>query len=109
MARERAKTTGIFLHDDIAAFFAGSQMKGSFRFTFNGKFSQTDETISLEKEERLFMQFVNATPLRVYRTNYLVADSSLRLAWRSSANAMADMSFTTGNGAAAFPTKTEKP
>ena len=82
MARERARATGIFLHDDIAAFFAGSQMKGSFRFTFSGKFSQTDETISLEKEERLFMQFVNTTPLRVYRTNYLVADISLRLAGR---------------------------
>ncbi len=82
MARERARATGIFLHDDIAAFFAGSQMKGCFRFTFKGKFSQTDETISLEKEEKLFMQFINAVPLRVYRTNYLVADSSLRLAGR---------------------------
>ncbi len=82
MARERARARGVFLHEDIAAFFAGSRMKGSFRFTFNGKFSQTDETISLEKEERLFMQFINAVPLRVYRTNYLVADSSLRLAGR---------------------------
>lgn len=82
MARERARAAGIFLHDDIAAFFAGSQMKGSFRFAFNGKFSQTNETISLEKEERLFMQFINAVPLRVYRTNYLIADCSLRLAGR---------------------------
>ena len=57
-------------------------MKGSFRFTFNGKYYQADETINIEKEESLFRQFISQNPLQVYRTNFLVADSTWRLAGR---------------------------
>lgn len=80
--RERARATGIFLHKEVAAFFTGSNMKGSFRFTFNGKYYQADEIINIEKEESLFRQFISQNPLQVYRTNFLVADSTWRLAGR---------------------------
>ena len=80
--RERARATGIFLHKEVAAFFTGSNMKGSFRFTFNVKYYQADEIINIEKEESLFRQFISQNPLQVYRTNFLVADSTWRLAGR---------------------------
>ena len=80
--RERARATGIFLNKEVAAFFTGSNMKGSFRFTFNGKYFQADEIINIEKEESLFKHFISQNPLQVYRTNFLVADSTWLLAGR---------------------------
>lgn len=79
---ERARQSGIFLREQTARYFAGGRMKGGFRFKFKGSATSVSEYVSLEKEEALFMDFVSHTELRVYRTNYLVADRSLRIAGR---------------------------
>lgn len=79
---ETARRTGIFLHEEIARYFMGSPMKGCFRFKFKGKYFDIDKEIGIAKEESLFREFVKSENLRVYRTNCLVADRSMRIAGR---------------------------
>ncbi len=79
---EMARRTGVFLHDEISRYFIGLPMKGRFRFNFKSKHLNVDKDISIEKEETLFMKFVEEEKLRVYRTNYLIADRGLKLAGR---------------------------
>lgn len=79
---EMARRTGVFLHEEIAHYFIGLPMKGRFQFKFKSEHLTVDKDISIEKEESLFLKFVADENLRIYRTNYLVADRGLRIAGR---------------------------
>lgn len=79
---ERERKAGLFLHKNIGRFFIGVKMQEKFAHIFNGINASKEEIVSVGDEERLFKKYIAQRRLRVYKTNYLVSDPTLRIAGR---------------------------
>lgn len=79
---QRERQAGLFLHKNIGRFFIGVRMQEKFQHIFNGINVSNEEIVSVGDEERLFKKYIAQRHLRVYKTNYLVSDPSLRIAGR---------------------------
>lgn len=82
LKREMARQKGIFLHSEIYRYLSHRPFFGSFHFAFRGTFFEEDCSISLEKEEALFLKFLRHSDMRPRMMNRLIADTSLRLVGR---------------------------
>ena len=75
-----SRDVGIFLHEQIESYLKGKNVSFDYPFEYNGKIINYKKTISIEKEFGYFLDFMQVSNLRPFRSEWRIFDERNKIA-----------------------------
>lgn len=77
----RSKEVGTFMHQQIENYFQGKGFNKEYSYLYKGRYINVEENISLEKECKQFISFLNThNGITPHKTEWTIYDEDLKIA-----------------------------